>query len=288
MKEVAPLRYGVAFKKAFSEVDVFKGFVRDFLGIHLEIDRVETEKSFPKPIGNIDSRYDLFAEDKNNRIIVDIQHVRHSDHYHRFLHYHCAALLEQAPRFSEYRAARTVFTLVVLISGDKHKKDITVIDFDPKTLNGKPINEIRHKIIYICPKYMTAETPEPYREWMRAINDTLDGKVDETTYSLPEVRKVFDIIEEETLSPCDRARMMDERRNDEYGEEKFSKGVKKGVKQGIEKGARKNAIETAKAMLERSMEISLIAEITGLSEADILHPTEIDSSDCNNDDQMDE
>ncbi|CAK0739270.1 conserved hypothetical protein [Gammaproteobacteria bacterium] len=263
MKDVAPLRYGVVFKKAFSELGVFKGFVRDFLGINLEIDRVETEKSFPEPVGNVASRYDLFAEDKKNRIIVDIQHVRHSDHYHRFLHYHCAALLEQSVKFSEYTPTRTVFTIVVLTSGDKHKNDIAVIDFDPKTLNGNPLNEIRHKILYICPKYITTQTPEPYREWMRAIEDTLDGKVDETTYSLIEIRKVFELIERDTLSPEDRARIIDERRNDQYGEEEFNKGMKK------------QAIETAKAMLERNMDINLISELTGLSEAEILHPMEI-------------
>ena len=46
MKKVASLRYGVIFKKAFCDVDVFKGFVRDILGINIEIDKVETEKEF--------------------------------------------------------------------------------------------------------------------------------------------------------------------------------------------------------------------------------------------------
>jgi len=46
MKKVASLRYGVIFKKAFSDPEIFKAFVRDFLGIELEIDRVETEKAF--------------------------------------------------------------------------------------------------------------------------------------------------------------------------------------------------------------------------------------------------
>lgn len=36
MKTVASLRYGVIFKKAFNNVDVFKSLVRD-------IDKVETE-----------------------------------------------------------------------------------------------------------------------------------------------------------------------------------------------------------------------------------------------------
>ena len=35
MKQVASLRYGVNFKKAFSQLDIFKAFVKDFLGIDL-------------------------------------------------------------------------------------------------------------------------------------------------------------------------------------------------------------------------------------------------------------
>ena len=83
MKAVASLRYGVIFKKAFSQPDIFKAFVKAILGIDLQIDHVETEKSFEHPIGSVDSRFDLFAEDKVNRIIVDIQHRRYADHYHR-------------------------------------------------------------------------------------------------------------------------------------------------------------------------------------------------------------
>ncbi|WP_253180972.1 hypothetical protein [Candidatus Marithrix sp. Canyon 246] len=45
MKKVASLRYSVIFKKAFSQSDIFKAFVKDFLGIELNINKVETEKS---------------------------------------------------------------------------------------------------------------------------------------------------------------------------------------------------------------------------------------------------
>jgi hypothetical protein len=80
------------------------------------------KKSFDPPIGNVDSRFDLFAEDKENRIIVDIQHVRYADHYDRFLHYHCAALLEQVVSSQDYRPGLKVFTIVVLTSGDRQYK----------------------------------------------------------------------------------------------------------------------------------------------------------------------
>ncbi|KOR30465.1 hypothetical protein TI05_13940 [Achromatium sp. WMS3] len=258
MKQVASLRYGVIFKKAFSDPEVFKGFVRDFLAINLEIERVETEKSFSEPVGKVASRYDLFAEDTKNRVIVDIQHVRHPDHYNRFLHYHCAAILEQAASFNEYTPPLTVFTLVVLTSGDKHQQDISVIDFDPKTLAGEPLHEIAHKVFYICPKYLNETTPQPFQEWMRAIDDSLDGQIDEATYTRSEILKIFQLIEKDTISPEDRARMLDERREEAYGVTKY------------QEGKAEEARRTAHAMLKEGIDIELVCKITGLAKDDIM------------------
>ena len=145
MKRVAPLRYDVIFKKAFCDRDIFTAFVQDVLGIKIEIDHVETEKRFAPPIGRVDSRFDLFAQDDKNRIIVDIQHVRYIDHYDAFLHYHCAALVEQIVSAENYRPKLVVYSVIVLTSGDKHKTDMAVIDgstelaerLDPKTREGK-------------------------------------------------------------------------------------------------------------------------------------------------------
>ena len=252
MKKVASLRYGVIFKKAFSNPDIFKAFVKDFIGIELVIDKVETEKSFVPQIGNVDTRFDLFAEDKKNRIIVDIQHVRYADHYDRFLHYHCAALLEQVASSQDYRPSLTVFTIVVLTSGDRHQVDMATIDFDPKDRNGQPLNEMGHKIWYVCPKYVTDETPEPYREWLLAIQDSLDEEVDETAYR-PEIQHIFELIARDLVSPTERARM-----KDEYGMELLQQDK-------FEKGRLAEKQETAQKMLAKGYDIAEIAELTGLS-----------------------
>ncbi len=220
MKHVASLQYDVIFKKAFGDPATFTAFVKDFTGVNIEITKVETEKSFRPAIGPADSHFDLFAEDTKNRIVVDIQHDRLTDHYDRFLYYHCAAMLELTARSETYRSQIRVYTLVVLTSGDKHQTDIATIDFDPKDLKGNPLKEIFHKIIYICPKYVTAETPAAYREWLQAIDDTLDEEVDETQYTNPAIRKVFDCIEESRVTPQDRAKMKDEAARKETIDEK--------------------------------------------------------------------
>lgn len=261
MIKVASLYYEVIFKKAFSKPHIFAAFVKDITGIQLEIDRVETEKVFDPPIGKVDSRFDLFAEDKKNRIIVDIQYKRYADHYHRFLHYHCAALLELAGSFKEYRPDIQVFTIVMLTSGDRHKKDVVRIDFDPKDLQGNGLNEIPHQIIYLCPKYVNENTPEPYKEWLYAIRDSMNEEVDETHYSNPIIHDVLRTIERDTISPQERARMFDEYGDEQLKQDKFAKGKAEGLAEGEAKGLH----QTARAMLHKGFDIAVIQEVTGLS-----------------------
>lgn len=59
MKQVESLRYGVIFKKAFSQVEIFKAFVKDIIGVELEIEKVETEKAFEQRIENVKVEFDL-------------------------------------------------------------------------------------------------------------------------------------------------------------------------------------------------------------------------------------
>jgi predicted transposase/invertase (TIGR01784 family) len=258
MKQVASLQYGVIFKKAFSDVDVFKGFVRDILGINLEITNVETEKEFKPAIGHVNVKFDLYAEDKKNHIIVEIQHDRNDDHYDRFLHYHCVALLDQVKNANEYRPQTTVYTIVVLTSGDRHQCDVSTIEFDPKRLDGKPLKELKHKVIYICPKYVNDNTPLLYQEWLKVINDSLDNQVDESQYHTSEIQKVLVSIEEDEITPNERARMIEE----SYSQ----KAEQRGIEQGIEQGK----LETAKTMLAEGFDMKTIVKITGLTEEMIL------------------
>ena len=273
MKNVAPLRYDVIFKKAFCDPEIFTAFIHDVLGITIEIEKVETEKTFTPPIGRVASRFDLFAQDLKNRVIVDIQHVRYADHYSfpekfhttffsarmgqnfsgdlydSFLHYHCAAILDQVINSENYRPTLAVYSVVVLTSGDKHKKDSLLIDFDPKDWDGKGIGEIPHKVLYLCPKYVNDRTPEPLRQWLRAIDDTLDQRVEENDYQHPQIRRVFDLIESDRILPEERAIMFEE-----YNRQQLRDEARQEEKAAI-----------ARSLLAQGIDISVIATATGLS-----------------------
>ncbi|RKZ40561.1 MAG: hypothetical protein DRQ49_08020 [Gammaproteobacteria bacterium] len=270
MKQVASLRYDVIFKKAFSVPEIFTAFVHDFLNIELEIDTVEKDKVYDPPIGNVAAKFDLYAEDKKNRVIVDVQHVRFPDHYHRFLHYHCAALLDQIVHSKDYRPGLKVFTLVVLTSGDRHKEDISIIDFDPKNRKGKPLREIDHKVIFICPKYLEDDTPKEYREWMEAIEDSLGEQIDESKYTHPEIQHVFKLIEKDKVTPEERAKMFDEYSMEAVKKEKILKikadAKEDGKKEGIKEGEQKAREESARNLCSLGiLTEEQIAQTTGLT-----------------------
>ena len=65
----------VIFKKAFTDKIVLTQFVKDILNIDFEVDTIETEKRFNPKVGNIDFKYNIFAESVVHRVIVEIQKV---------------------------------------------------------------------------------------------------------------------------------------------------------------------------------------------------------------------
>ncbi|MEM7534406.1 MAG: hypothetical protein AAF639_19650 [Chloroflexota bacterium] len=236
MLEVASLRYRVIFKKAFCVPSIFNAFASDATGVLINVKDVETEKKFSPVIGSVDITFDLFAQDEENRVIVDIQHERLGDHYDRFMHYTCAAILQQVAKSDDYKPPLAVYTIVVLTSGDKHKTDIATTDFDPKDRNGNGLGEIPHKVIYIAPKYVDDETPEEMKEWLRAIDDSLDEQVDTGDYDRDEIQHVFDIIQKDRVTPQDRAKMIEEYHQEEIYEKKTQEGLAKGLELGLVKG----------------------------------------------------
>ena len=109
----------VIFKKAFTDKTVFKAFVRDILGIEVEIDKIETEKKFEPKIGYVDFELDIFAESIDKRICIEIQRIEYDVHFDRFLHYFLMLIAEQQKGSKYYGIERTVYVIVVLTAPDR-------------------------------------------------------------------------------------------------------------------------------------------------------------------------
>jgi len=104
---------------------------------------------------------------------------------------------------------------------------------------------------------VTKNTPEPYRKWLQAIDDTLDEEVDESQYPEGIIQKLFESIRRDHLSPEERARMIEEYHQEEVQQTKFEEGIKTGEK--------KQQLLIARNLLLKGVAPELVAETTGLS-----------------------
>jgi predicted transposase/invertase (TIGR01784 family) len=269
MKQVAPLRYDVIFKKAFSYPNLFTALVKDFLGIQLKINKVEHDKVFVPSVGNVATKFDLFAEDKKNRVIVEIQHAHYSDTYERFVYYQCSAMVQTIISSNDYSFPVTVITIVFFTGKKTPSPDsgIIVHDFEPRDfVTGKLLDKVyqcKHQLIFVFTNDSThANIPEPCREWMLAIDDSLDEKVDEAKYTNPSIQTLFCVIEKDKITPEERARMKEEYNREEAKTQAFKKGEQKGIKIGEQKGIKETA-RNLKALGTLTEE--QIANVTGLT-----------------------
>jgi hypothetical protein len=204
------------FEAGFSDVGVFTRMVKDFTGVKIQIDEVENEKAFFKPVGNVKVEFDLFAEDKKNRLIVEAQHANYSHNFDRFYYYHQIATVETIKSSRDYSFPKTVYTLVFFT--DRHSpalgKNILVHDAEMKYLvDGKVVKGVfpcKHRLFFIFVKDPEGDTQisEECQEWIKAIHETLRESVCLDNFNKPEIMTLFKRIERDKLSPETRAKMM--------------------------------------------------------------------------------
>jgi len=261
MIEVIPLKYGPMFKKAFSDPEIFSSFAADVLGIKVNVDRVSTEYEYPKPVGFVRSRYDLFAEDQEKRLIVEIQQLKEEDFFDRFLYYHIISMAEQVSGYWEYEFERTVYTIVVLTSVPKDGSvnfSCAVSDFSPVDEYGKQVPMYGHRLVFLVPRLANDRTPPKIRRWLDFITDSLDGTMEETRYTdFPSYQRLLSEIRTETISPDVLARIKDE-------------AAWEKAKARFEQEGRANGkAELLSQMLARGADAEQIAMLTGLSVEEI-------------------
>ena len=269
MIDVVPLCLGATFKKAFSRLEVFRQFVHDVLDISIDIEKVEQEYTYPERIGQVKSAYDLFAEDKKQRIIIEIQHVKEGYFFDRFLYYHLISMVEQPKSYKAYYINKTVYSIVVLTAEPEDETmnfSMAVSDMDALIQDQDRFNEklgiYNHRLVFLNPVAVSENTPKSVKPWLELIKESLHETIDETHYKqFPIFKEILDDISRDNVSP--------EQLEELLAEAEWQKVKNNSLERGIEKGAQKEKLQIAKSMLQKKLDISLIAEITGLTQEDI-------------------
>ena len=256
MAQVVPLRYDTAFKKTFSQPEIFCQFAEDVLGIKFHTDEVHRGYKFLEPIGQVDIEYDLFAEDPESRIVVEIQHVKERHFYDRFLYYYLINLVEQVKNSKAYQFDQTVYTIVVLTSPYSENEidfSVAITDFNPVNEFNRKVNVYPHQLVFVVPRMVNDKTPSGIKAWLELVLDSLDGEIDESRYRSPIFERVIDAVKLDNISPAERRVLKDE----ESWEDTLI-DVRQKEKEDI-----------ARALIREGISTKVITRTTGLTEAEI-------------------
>lgn len=171
----------VIFKKAFTNIIVFKAFVRDILGIEVEIDKIQTEKKFEPKIGFIDFELDIYAETVDKKIVIEIQRVEYDHHFDRFLHYFLMLTAEQQRKARTYKIDQTVYVIVILTTpytiseknGQPMQDEVLLLNVNPQNLKGEVKDLYSYQFVCLNPNHPEPETPQAIRDWLDLIYQSI-------------------------------------------------------------------------------------------------------------------
>jgi predicted transposase/invertase (TIGR01784 family) len=262
--QVIPLKYGTMFKRAFSDPETFTAFANDILGISLNIDKVHTEYEYPQPIGFVRSQYDLFAEDVEQRIIVEIQQVKEGDFFDRFLYYHLISLVEQVGGFKKYGFDCAVYTIVVLTSIPRDGSmnfSCAISDMNPVNEHGETLAVYPHRLLFLCPRQANEKTPPNTKKWLDFITDSLDGEMNTTNYPETVWQKILSAIKKQTIDP----QLLSEIKDDMAWEDEKKRFEAESRAEGQLEQQRQTVLKAR----EMGLDDNAIAQLTGLSMAAI-------------------
>jgi hypothetical protein len=207
---LANLDNEVFFKKVFTDVEVFCAFVKDVLGIEMHITKVETEKVLDSKVSAIKFRMDLFAEDTENRTVVEIQKIDYDYTYDRFTHYFMGNMIDMQRSSKDYAFAKDVYIIVVVTSayrineknGKPIKDDVLISDMNPRTLSGELRDMYNHKMVVLNTAHLKGDTPSDIKDWLDLIAESMKNPENpQINTSKPAIAKAAQLAEFNTITP---------------------------------------------------------------------------------------
>ena len=250
---LASLDNGVIFKKAFTNKLVFTSFVKDILGIDVEVAVIETEKQFNPKEGNIDFKLDIFAETIDKRIVIEIQRIEYDYNFDRFLHYFFAVIMEQQKSAKRYKIEQTVYVIVLMTepyqindkTGEAVRDEVLLLEINPQNILSEKRDIYGHQFVCLNPNYQDNFTPNHIRDWLQLIYQSIHNPSNPVlnTQNIG-IKKVIELIEYDNLTPQEVAEM-----------------------KNMESGRVKNLLDRAKTIKETKEEVAVNCINEGLSDA---------------------
>ncbi len=288
--------YDPAFRELFSEKDTLKHFLNGIL--HLEgKDEIEDLKyrtpdiSFGLPEPKM-VRFDVLAKCKSGEFVnVEMQRARHAFFKDRAVLY-SAMLAIQAKKDLErqkrdevedpLKKSRYQMPKVISVWICNFKLECDSSGFhDEWSLYSKrtiekgvllPVTDVLNYIFIELPNFhkTMSELKTTEDRWLYALKNMGDEVECPENLSDSVLRRAYERLRivESSVNILDR--QVENMVTEAEIEERLWENAQKGLKQGIEQGELHAKCEMAKALLAKGISVSIIAETSGLTEAEIL------------------
>lgn len=235
--------------------------------------------------------FDVYCKnDKGEVFLVEMQKGEQQFFKDRSIYYSTFAIREQAPRGEWNYELKGVYTIGILnFCFDKEREGNYYHEVKLMDTATKEVFYDKLVFIYLeMPKFTKQENEleSLFDKWLYVIRNlaalmerprVLQEKVFAHLFEAAEIAKFSKgeryEYEESLKAYRDWFSVMAtaELRGEERGEERgFKKGEEKGLKEGLEKGRIEERLRNARGLKARGVDADIIAQVTGLSEDDIL------------------
>ena len=275
------------FKRLFGE-EPNKNLLLDFLNELLKEEQGKiTELKYLKNENlattelNRKAIFDLYCtNEKGEKFIVELQKTKQKFFKDRTIYYSTFPIREQAVVGSDWNfELKKVYTIAILdFVFDEDKNEPNKFRYDVKLTEQETKEVFYDKLTFIyleMPKFnkKIEELETRFEKWLFVLKnlhklDRVPEKLKESIFlQLFETAEISKFNQQEYQEYENSLKYYRDLKNslDTAKEE----GIIEGMKKGIEKGIEKEKIEIAKNMISKGIEISLISEITGLTEKEI-------------------
>ncbi len=273
-KYVNPFTY-FGFKKIFGE-EASKPLLLDFLNsllpIQSQIKNLSFKNSEQLGQSTIDrkSLFDIYCEAENGeKFIVELQKSKQNFFKERTIYYSTFPIREQGEKGDWFFALKAVFCIGIL--------DFTFDDYESEPERSEVVHTIKlknqhGKVFYDKLTYIYLELPN-FKKTEQDLNSRLDQwlffiKNLEDFQQIPAIFK-DEVIFIQAFSKAELARF----NNAEYKSYERSlkdyRDVKGYIDTAFSEGELKARTEVAKKMLQKGIELEVIADLTGLTEEEI-------------------
>ncbi len=276
------IRFDWAIKRLLRQkanFGVLEGFLTVFLGEEIKVLEILESEGNQSAADDKFNRVDIKAKNsKGEIIIVEVQNTTELYYLERVLYGVAKAITEHINLGSSYREVKKVYSISILYfdlgKGSDyiyigqnnfvglHTKDQLVISAKEKeNIVRKSPSEIFPTYILIRVNEFDKVAKSPMEEWVNYLKNGVIAS-DTKTPGLQEARERLKYYEMSDKERHDYEEHLNAImiQNDVLGNAKLE-----GRAEGIAEGEARKTEEIAKAMLAKGMDVSMIAELTGLS-----------------------